>query len=361
LMPDCHKDVVWPESKQIRLIDSLFRNFYIPPIVFAVQPDEDGELVRICVDGKQRLTSIQKFFDGQVCHSDPVTGKNWYYTSPENLKSNRLEVPDYWKRVFAQKQIICAEYRNLTPAMEREIFQRVQLGMALTAAEKLQAISSPWGSWISQLQTKWVVPETGLGGVLDWDIKRGRDFQNLASMIYICDNLPGHTVPTPQKLEPWLDNHKPPPQSFKEQIEDVLTEMWYIASTPSLSYCFQKPKSRVAPVEFVFIGVLLFLMRHASHEERANQIFDLRKFVRDRFPDIRNNGKVVRALWEFLDRTLEDPGRPSKSNAVPRTRGRAASGSKKRKQDNGSDDDDSDEYAAYRQSRGTQKARRGRR
>ena len=28
--------------------------------------DEDGEEVMRCVDGKQRLTSIQKFFDGQV-------------------------------------------------------------------------------------------------------------------------------------------------------------------------------------------------------------------------------------------------------------------------------------------------------
>ena len=58
-------DVVWPEAKQIGLIDSIFRNFYIPPVIFAVQT-EDGESVRVCVDGKQRLTSIQKFFDGQV-------------------------------------------------------------------------------------------------------------------------------------------------------------------------------------------------------------------------------------------------------------------------------------------------------
>jgi uncharacterized protein with ParB-like and HNH nuclease domain len=54
------------ESKQIKLIDSIFRNFYIPPVVFAVQKDDEGEEVRICVDGKQRLTSIQKFFDGHV-------------------------------------------------------------------------------------------------------------------------------------------------------------------------------------------------------------------------------------------------------------------------------------------------------
>jgi Protein of unknown function DUF262 len=46
------------------LIDSIFRNFYIPPVIFAVEKDEDGKELRVCVDGKQRLTSISKFMDG---------------------------------------------------------------------------------------------------------------------------------------------------------------------------------------------------------------------------------------------------------------------------------------------------------
>jgi len=66
LLPVHLTDIVWSETKQIHLIDSIFRNFYIPPVIFAVQKDEEGEEVRVCVDGKQRLTSIQKFFDGQV-------------------------------------------------------------------------------------------------------------------------------------------------------------------------------------------------------------------------------------------------------------------------------------------------------
>ena len=49
------------------IIDSLYHNYYIPPVVFAIAKDPvDGVETRLCVDGKQRLTSIQKFFDGQV-------------------------------------------------------------------------------------------------------------------------------------------------------------------------------------------------------------------------------------------------------------------------------------------------------
>jgi len=29
-----HEDMIWSEETQIGLIDSVFRNFYIPPIIF---------------------------------------------------------------------------------------------------------------------------------------------------------------------------------------------------------------------------------------------------------------------------------------------------------------------------------------
>jgi Protein of unknown function DUF262 len=59
--------VVWSSTKQMAIIDSLFHNYYVPPVVFAISRDPiDGVETRLCVDGKQRLTSIQKFFDGQV-------------------------------------------------------------------------------------------------------------------------------------------------------------------------------------------------------------------------------------------------------------------------------------------------------
>jgi len=58
LSPPYQRDVVWPDSKQIMLIDSLWRNYHIPPIIFAVVRDDDGEQIKRCVDGKQRLTSV---------------------------------------------------------------------------------------------------------------------------------------------------------------------------------------------------------------------------------------------------------------------------------------------------------------
>lgn len=50
----------------MKLIDSLFRHFYVPPVLLAEVEEEDGSKVQRVVDGKQRLTSIQNFLDGMV-------------------------------------------------------------------------------------------------------------------------------------------------------------------------------------------------------------------------------------------------------------------------------------------------------
>jgi hypothetical protein len=36
LNPEYQRDVVWGAQKQIGIIDSIFRNFYIPPVIFGI-------------------------------------------------------------------------------------------------------------------------------------------------------------------------------------------------------------------------------------------------------------------------------------------------------------------------------------
>ncbi|KAF8233761.1 hypothetical protein L208DRAFT_873504 [Tricholoma matsutake] len=81
LNAEYQRDVVWNEHKQIQLIDSVMHNYYIPPIVFSFIINEDGSETRICIDGKQRLTAVQKFLDGLVC-SHPFQPKTFHLISP---------------------------------------------------------------------------------------------------------------------------------------------------------------------------------------------------------------------------------------------------------------------------------------
>ena len=53
-------------------------------------------------------------------------------------------LPSSIREEFDKKDILCCEYLDLTEIQEREIFQRVQLGIPLTAAEKVRATTGVW-------------------------------------------------------------------------------------------------------------------------------------------------------------------------------------------------------------------------
>ena len=83
---------------------------------------------------------------------DPDTRKLWWYQVPAAHQGRRNEISPEGKRKFENKRITCGtshpqlgslivmtdqtlvEYRALSPTSEREVFQRVQLGMSLSAA-----------------------------------------------------------------------------------------------------------------------------------------------------------------------------------------------------------------------------------
>ncbi|KAJ7179057.1 hypothetical protein C8R46DRAFT_622941 [Mycena filopes] len=280
LNPPYQRDVVWPAYKQSLLIRSIFENAHIPSVLFAATMDEEGSPIRICVDGKQRLTSIQRFMDGQIPYIQGEEGKkdrHYYFTAPESMKNGqKLPLPDDMKERFALNKITCVEYRDLTPAMQRVLFQRVQLGMQLTTAEKLAAVDSPWAEWIARLEGRHISTDDGLSQVLDWDTRRGREFQNVAQFVYCCDGYPDHNVPTSVKMEKWLSRADPPGEQFKRDINKTLSEFGRIATDPALQMGFTKVSKRLAPVEFVFIGVLIYVLRDATPMERAQAIYHLR-------------------------------------------------------------------------------------
>lgn len=105
------------------------------------------------------------------------------------------------------------------------------------------------------MQAKHILVEGGLTHVLRWDTSRGRDFQNLAYMVYCCDGLPENDyVPTAQKMDKWLSRVDGPTEQFKADIENLLREYWHIATDPELNIGLFNIASRLAPVEFIYVG-----------------------------------------------------------------------------------------------------------
>lgn len=55
-----------------------------------------------------------------------LTGKKYWYKSSGTTQSGRgqlLLLPERYRRLFANKQVVCIEYQDLPDSDEREIFQ----------------------------------------------------------------------------------------------------------------------------------------------------------------------------------------------------------------------------------------------
>ena len=61
------RDKVWSEEKKSFLIDSILKNYPIPPVFFRMKIDQDTGITKYdVIDGKQRLTTIRDFIDGKI-------------------------------------------------------------------------------------------------------------------------------------------------------------------------------------------------------------------------------------------------------------------------------------------------------
>ncbi len=61
LQPDFQRGEVWSDLKKKRLIDTILRDWHIPPIHVIERPDSHRQEV---LDGQQRLVAIRDFVDG---------------------------------------------------------------------------------------------------------------------------------------------------------------------------------------------------------------------------------------------------------------------------------------------------------
>ncbi|CAL1701770.1 unnamed protein product [Somion occarium] len=301
LDPEYQRGVVWADSKQSYLIDSLFRNYYIPPIIFAVTRTSDGLETRVCIDGKQRLTSIMKFMEGEICHKDSYTGERLWFKQPSSTKKPLL--PKQYILQFENKQIPCVEYDTLNDDQEREIFQRVQMGVALTPAERMQALTGQYPDLARDIQ-KMISGDEGFSDSLEWRDSRGRDFQCIASMIYLVDSKSNVKFPGAPTLDKWLQENREVDNNFRSSILNTFNTYITLAKDARYNACFQSRK--VSPVEFTMAAVLIHRYKSTFSMDRLSaSIKSMREHVRNEHEDIRANAKVALTITNFIDNDLK--------------------------------------------------------
>ncbi|KAK7032517.1 hypothetical protein VNI00_013086 [Paramarasmius palmivorus] len=347
LDPEYQRDIVWNVQKQSKLIDSLFHNYCVPPIILCVTVHSDGSESRTCIDGKQRLTSIRLFMDGLIPHRDSCTGQQlWYRDNPGASRASKSSLlPEKYKKIFANKQIVCVEYGQLKPSDERDIFRRVQLGIALTAAEKINANATPRATFLRKLIAEYCTETTLCHPDISWDRERGKDL-HVFGVAVICllrwNSQTGlKTLPRVQGVETWmgdtretkktkkrqndedLDPEYKLPRAFCDRIENAFKILCKIATDKRYNTRFLSSGivHRLAPLEVVGSIMLVYLTCTGSDSSSvvldpddpedllhaSNLIAEMRKQIRDIHKEVRLNSNVARPMFDFLFDVAQNP------------------------------------------------------
>ncbi|WVQ74029.1 hypothetical protein IAR50_003610 [Cryptococcus sp. DSM 104548] len=326
LDPSYQRDVVWSTAKQVGLVESLMLKYYVPPIIFALVNIRKLNEKYICIDGKQRVTSIIRFMDGEIPYSRPGSKDKFWWTDA-GAKGKRKVLPGPLKKLFEKIKLPSVTYKELGDDQQRDIFQRVQLGVALSSAEKLQAISSPHSSWITFLERKYIDGETGtLRGLIHWDLKRARSFQNTAYFVCLAsahfdkrhraegsrssgrstwtsgfENCSPVVMPTAGKLKAFIERPDEPSDALKERVELALA-IWVKIGEQFSQVAFETVSSRVSPAESIIIPYVIFT--HAAFltiPQLARVIGDLRLEIHTKHPgNVLTNSKTTQTFSQWL-------------------------------------------------------------
>lgn len=63
--PPYQRKAVWSKIKKQSLMDSLFRRYYVPKLVIREVRLSDHQTVNEIIDGQQRITTVQEFFENK--------------------------------------------------------------------------------------------------------------------------------------------------------------------------------------------------------------------------------------------------------------------------------------------------------
>lgn len=145
LQPDFQRGDVWPKSKKVKLIDSIFRGWKIPPVHVIIHPISGVWQV---LDGQQRLTAIRDFLEGDFKFDGEIHPIEDNFVKIDGLYFDKL--PDHWRRKFLSYDIRFIKLSEYQPEEPAELFFRLNQPVSLTAAEQRNAF---YGETRDQVKT----------------------------------------------------------------------------------------------------------------------------------------------------------------------------------------------------------------
>ncbi|MCJ1467216.1 hypothetical protein MMC07_005839 [Pseudocyphellaria aurata] len=313
LAPHYQRGVVWTRKAMRLLIDSMWKGYYIPPVIFNLEliELEDGNLryKRTCVDGKQRLTSIRDFMNGEFPCS--IDKKSWYFAAPPGKRRSKLSIlPESARQEFREIEVLCTEYKGLTKSQEIELFQRVQLGKPLTRAEAFRATQGGWQDFAKSYEKEF----TDVINLCKHSRASGfRTIMICFLQIYECvDPAAENGIPmfrgSIQAIETFCSNPATLDTNAKAHLRyvfETIRELVQMDRTVFENHNYTQ-RQVFSPIELV--GAACLISQKGAERPKGmllGDILALRSHLREVHPDdIRINRPCWQTVWKFID-TIE--------------------------------------------------------
>lgn len=133
LQPEFQRGEVWSASKKQRLIDTIIRDWHIPPIHLVEKDDGKFDVL----DGQQRLLAIRDFVRGTFAIDGSTEPRSRFIQELSGLRYG--ELPPKVKNKFDNFSIRVFELVDYEPTEPHELFFRLNQPTNLTEAEKRNA------------------------------------------------------------------------------------------------------------------------------------------------------------------------------------------------------------------------------
>ncbi|RYG96324.1 MAG: DUF262 domain-containing protein [Alphaproteobacteria bacterium] len=145
LQPDFQRQEVWSLAKKRKLIDTILRDWSIPPVHLVLTRDNKLEVL----DGQQRLASIRDYFNNVFSISGRITPEDSIIQSLHGKFYKRLD--DVTRRKIDQYTLRCFRITEYRPEEPSELFYRLNQPAMLTAGEQRNALYGPARSQLKEL------------------------------------------------------------------------------------------------------------------------------------------------------------------------------------------------------------------
>jgi hypothetical protein len=231
-----------------------------------------------------------------------------WFCDTQSSRRKRLLSEDVQKQ-FLAKEFVSFEFKDLSSEQEEDLFARVQMGVQLSAAEKMRASTGPW-----QELARLFVDDFPIVYSLMKDRARAKDFQLTLSCFSQIVEVMHPSSSDGKPILKTLHTALPKLLSNKNAVDDGLkshlASVWntfkdLIEEDPDAFTNADKYLRGVqtfAPVEMVGVAVLISIYSGSrNHRLLISDVKAMREAIRENFTDIRMNTTVWKFVWDFIE------------------------------------------------------------